>query len=168
MTTFINILKIKKSSTSGGNCRNKEYDYFDVGKEKMNIFAPTGEMAEWSKAHAWKVCNRQKRFMGSNPILSAGFFKRSLSNHRFFNYRETMSTKYHFGIWTIFGLFMVLVYIGLGFYVIFFPNFNNAFNIPPEYSSLKVFFGIFLIAYGIIRFVRILPKLKKNQDNEEE
>lgn len=28
-------------------------------------------MAEWSKAHAWKVCNRQKRFMGSNPILSA-------------------------------------------------------------------------------------------------
>jgi DNA processing protein len=30
-----------------------------------------GEMAEWSKAHAWKVCNRQKRFMGSNPILSA-------------------------------------------------------------------------------------------------
>ena len=28
-------------------------------------------MAEWSKAHAWKVCNRQKWFMGSNPILSA-------------------------------------------------------------------------------------------------
>ena len=28
-------------------------------------------MAEWSKAHAWKVCNRQKRFMGSNHILSA-------------------------------------------------------------------------------------------------
>lgn len=30
-----------------------------------------GEMAERSKAHAWKVCNRHKRFMGSNPILSA-------------------------------------------------------------------------------------------------
>ncbi len=30
-----------------------------------------GEMAEWSKAHAWKVCIRQKRIMGSNPILSA-------------------------------------------------------------------------------------------------
>gem|GEM_PF-1367817 len=28
-------------------------------------------MAEWSKAHAWKVCKRHKRFMGSNPILSA-------------------------------------------------------------------------------------------------
>ena len=28
-------------------------------------------MAEWSKAHAWKVCICQKRIMGSNPILSA-------------------------------------------------------------------------------------------------
>jgi hypothetical protein len=39
----------------------------------INFAAPEqkGEMAEWSKAHAWKVCNRQKRFMGSNPILSA-------------------------------------------------------------------------------------------------
>ena len=35
----------------------------------LNIYF--GEMAEWSKAHAWKVCKRQKRFMGSNPILSA-------------------------------------------------------------------------------------------------
>ena len=30
-----------------------------------------GEVAEWSKAHAWKVCKLQKGFMGSNPILSA-------------------------------------------------------------------------------------------------
>ncbi len=168
MTTFINILKNKKPSTTESIGRNIEYDYFDVGNEKSNIFAPTGEMAEWSKAHAWKVCNRQKRFMGSNPILSAGFYRSSFFNHCFFNYRETMSAKYHLGVWTIFGLFMVLVYIGLGFYMIFFPNFNEAFNIPPEYGSLKVFFGIFLIAYGIIRFVRILPKLKKNQNNEEE
>ena len=28
-------------------------------------------MAEWSKAHAWKVCKRRKRFKGSNPFLSA-------------------------------------------------------------------------------------------------
>ncbi len=28
-------------------------------------------MAEWSKAHAWKVCILQKGIMGSNPILSA-------------------------------------------------------------------------------------------------
>ena len=32
-----------------------------------------GEMAEWSKAHAWKVCKRRKRFKGSNPFLSALF-----------------------------------------------------------------------------------------------
>ena len=30
-----------------------------------------GEMAEWSKAHAWKVCRRRKRLKGSNPFLSA-------------------------------------------------------------------------------------------------
>ena len=34
-----------------------------------------GEMAEWSKAHAWKVCKRRKRFKGSNPFLSALFIK---------------------------------------------------------------------------------------------
>ena len=50
--------------------------YLCVGNKKMNIFAHFGEMAEWSKAHAWKVCNRQKRFMGSNPILSAMFYEK--------------------------------------------------------------------------------------------
>jgi hypothetical protein len=30
-----------------------------------------GEVAEWLKAHAWKVCLRQKRNAGSNPALSA-------------------------------------------------------------------------------------------------
>ena len=29
-----------------------------------------GEVAEWSKAHAWKVCNG-KPFEGSNPSLTA-------------------------------------------------------------------------------------------------
>ena len=29
-----------------------------------------GEVAEWSKAHAWKVCIRQ-RIEGSNPSFSA-------------------------------------------------------------------------------------------------
>jgi hypothetical protein len=28
-------------------------------------------MAEWLKAHAWKVCKCRKRFKGSNPFLSA-------------------------------------------------------------------------------------------------
>jgi biopolymer transport protein ExbB len=30
-------------------------------------------VAEWSKAHAWKVCIRQKWIKGSNPFLSASF-----------------------------------------------------------------------------------------------
>ena len=31
-----------------------------------------GEMLEWLKRHAWKACNRLKRFAGSNPAFSAG------------------------------------------------------------------------------------------------
>lgn len=30
-----------------------------------------GVMLEWLKRHAWKACNRLKRFGGSNPPLSA-------------------------------------------------------------------------------------------------
>ncbi len=33
--------------------------------------AASGEMSEWFKEHAWKVCIRQKRIRGSNPRLSA-------------------------------------------------------------------------------------------------
>ncbi len=41
------------------------------------IFAPDfkgrtqGKVLEWLKRHAWKACKRLKRFVGSNPILSA-------------------------------------------------------------------------------------------------
>ena len=31
----------------------------------------SGEVAEWFKAHAWKVCLLQKGNVGSNPTLSA-------------------------------------------------------------------------------------------------
>ena len=30
-----------------------------------------GKVLEWLKRHAWKACDRQNRFVGSNPILSA-------------------------------------------------------------------------------------------------
>ncbi|MDB5132703.1 MAG: hypothetical protein JWR02_2452 [Mucilaginibacter sp.] len=33
----------------------------------------TGEVSEWSKEHAWKVCILQKGIEGSNPSLSAIF-----------------------------------------------------------------------------------------------
>ena len=36
-----------------------------------------GEVAEWSKAHAWKVCIRQ-RIEGSNPSFSAKTKKKGL------------------------------------------------------------------------------------------
>gem|GEM_PF-2583862 len=31
----------------------------------------SGEVSEWLKEHAWKVCIRLKRIAGSNPALSA-------------------------------------------------------------------------------------------------
>ena len=31
----------------------------------------TESCPSWSKEHDWKSCNRQKRFVGSNPMLSA-------------------------------------------------------------------------------------------------
>ena len=39
----------------------------------MNMIIHNGEVAEWSKAHAWKVCVLQKGTKGSNPFLSANF-----------------------------------------------------------------------------------------------
>lgn len=38
---------------------------------KMAFASNYGEMAEWSKAHAWKVCIPHKGIVGSNPTLSA-------------------------------------------------------------------------------------------------
>ena len=35
-----------------------------------------GEVSEWSKEHAWKVCIRQKCIEGSNPSLSANRIKK--------------------------------------------------------------------------------------------
>ena len=46
----------------------------DVRRLKKSVFLHPeifGEMAEWSKARAWRARKRQKRFKGSNPFLSA-------------------------------------------------------------------------------------------------
>ena len=40
-------------------------------REKNWHRAKTGEMSEWFKEHAWKVCVLQKGTEGSNPSLSA-------------------------------------------------------------------------------------------------
>ncbi len=118
---------------------------------KFNYFCGHGEMAEWSKAHAWKVCNRQKRFMGSNPILSAFFLFFKRISFTFPKYR--MSGKFNFDFMVIFSLIMVLLYIGIGIYLLVAKSFAY---IPMQYRS--VFAGFFIL-YGIFRFVRIYPKL---------
>ena len=60
-------------------------------------------MAEWFKAHAWKVCIRLKRIGGSNPPFSASFFhkapigcvKNNTNEEIFFNsiYRNDVYTR---------------------------------------------------------------------------
>ena len=48
---------------------------FAPANQQGRIFAiqmkSTGEVLEWLKRHAWKACNRQNWFAGSNPVLSA-------------------------------------------------------------------------------------------------
>ena len=50
---------------------NNEIFRFGKDTKKARDKEIFGEMAEWSKARAWRARKRQKRFMGSNPILSA-------------------------------------------------------------------------------------------------
>ena len=38
----------------------------------------SGEVSEWPKEHAWKVCILQKGIVGSNPTLSA-FIRQSIT-----------------------------------------------------------------------------------------
>ncbi len=137
----------------------KEIKSFAATCKKSHIFARFGEMAEWSKAHAWKVCNRQKWFMGSNPILSAFFLKvicfKSI-------YVFLMSKKLNFDFMIIFSLIMVVMYIGLGIYLIVSKSFDY---IPTTYKSV---FAFFFIIYGVFRFVRIYPNLKNKKDYEKD
>ena len=46
----------------------------------LKVSVSYGEVAEWLKAHAWKVCIR-KRIEGSNPSLSANINAMSRLNH---------------------------------------------------------------------------------------
>ena len=43
----------------------------DFSTEKRGRKGIKGEMSEWFKEHAWKVCVLQKGTAGSNPALSA-------------------------------------------------------------------------------------------------
>ena len=48
----------------------KYLSFFCILRHDLNKVRE-GEVAEWPKAHAWKACNHQKWFAGSNPALSA-------------------------------------------------------------------------------------------------
>lgn len=41
--------------------------------KNLYFSSPFGEMLEWFKRHAWKVCVRQNCTEGSNPSFSATF-----------------------------------------------------------------------------------------------
>ena len=56
------------------------HDLF-VARQKVAVYR---EVAEWSKAHAWKVCIPQKGIEGSNPFLSAIFAETFLWNSTIF------------------------------------------------------------------------------------
>ena len=127
-------------------------------------------MAEWSMAHAWKVCIRQKRIMGSNPILSAincCFFRYLyLQDERSFKtiLKMALNNNLFSRIMTIFGFFMVPVYLGIGVILIYFPAYTY---LPPTLpQNLKSVLGLFFIAYGIFRFARIYQKNRELKRKE--
>lgn len=70
-----NAAKIQNKATGRHSFRRAKFFLREVVQRlKKSVFLQPqnyGEMAEWSKARAWRARKRQKRFMGSNPILSA-------------------------------------------------------------------------------------------------
>jgi Ca2+/Na+ antiporter len=68
---------------------------------------------------------------------------------------------------TIFGAFMVLFYLGIGFYLILSPDLILAFN--PDYTRFFRFLvgGTFII-YGIYRAYRTYVKVKEVFFQKEE
>ena len=65
---YINFQREIASTTTN----NAEKCFPLIRNSIFEIFSQRGN--EWFKAHAWKVCIRQKRIEGSNPFLSAKLF----------------------------------------------------------------------------------------------
>jgi hypothetical protein len=55
------------------------------------ILQTQGEVSEWLKEHAWKVCIGQKPIAGSNPALSAKVIQKP-GNSRVFYFRAANQT----------------------------------------------------------------------------
>jgi len=58
----------------------------------------------------------------------------------------------------VFGLLMVILYLLLGFSLVFMNYFNY---IPKE---IKTIFGLFFVVYGLFRLVRIYYKYKDSKE----
>ena len=50
----------------------------------FDIILGHGEVSEWLKEHAWKVCKRLYRFEGSNPSFTAKILKTLIERLRSF------------------------------------------------------------------------------------
>ena len=61
---------------------------------------------------------------------------------------------------TIFGFIMVVVFIGLGIMIAFFPVY------PGMTHEIKVIFGCFFIAYGFFRLARIIQQIREQKREE--
>jgi hypothetical protein len=61
----------------------------------------------------------------------------------------------------IFGIVMVVLYIGLGTTIIFYPP--GFLNLPGSYSTAL---GIMLIVYGIFRAYKIYQRYQSGPDTE--
>jgi len=65
-----------------------------------------------------------------------------------------MDKRWNFNFMNIFSLFMVVVYIGLGIYILTTHQFDY---IPSNYRYV---FAAIMILYGIFRFVRVYTKIR--------
>jgi hypothetical protein len=137
---------------------------------KLRFYVP-GEMAEWSKAHAWKVCIRQKRIMGSNPILSAinNFSPRSLDKKSerekickpcIMAINRNLISKVMIGI----GFTVVVIFFGLGIALITLPVYIDPFNALPR--NMELVLSLFFIAYGLFRFAKLIQQIKEQKRKE--
>ena len=71
-----------EESTQRVRRSHKPQHWKKVTNSRLNKSSKNGEVSEWLKEHAWKVCIRQ-RIEGSNPSLTA-IFKEELQQCGFF------------------------------------------------------------------------------------
>ena len=102
-------------------------------------------MLEWLKRHAWKACNRQNRFAGSNPVLSASFISVQLSPCRrravFFVFCILVVPHLRRGLWIMPSSQLA---VPIGGFVFLFPCF---FTKTPRFHDFTISrFHVFTIS----------------------